>query len=87
MKILRFSVCLAVATLLALISGADATDATQATGEIVFKNDPEAATVYYVIEADTLRPLQNGNPRGGNAKLVVGGLGKRPHVEIFPTTL
>ena len=37
--------------ILALISGADA---TQASDEIVFKNDPEAATVYYVIEADTV---------------------------------
>ena len=38
--------------LLALISGADAT--ASASTEIVFKNESTAATVYYVIEADTV---------------------------------
>ena len=37
--------------LLALISGADA---TAETTEISFKNDPDADTIYYVIEADTV---------------------------------
>lgn len=37
--------------LLALISGADA---TAAATEITFKNDPDAETIYYVIEADTV---------------------------------
>jgi hypothetical protein len=37
--------------LLALITGADATTETT---DIIFKNDPEAPTVYYVIEGDTV---------------------------------
>lgn len=37
--------------LLALISGADATEAVTS---IEFKNDPDADTIYYVIEADTV---------------------------------
>lgn len=37
--------------LIALAAGADATNATDT---IEFKNDPEATTVYYVIEADTV---------------------------------
>jgi hypothetical protein len=37
--------------LLALISGADATTETTS---IVFKNDSDAATIYYVIEASTV---------------------------------
>ncbi len=49
--------------LLALISGADATqDAT----EITFKNDPDAATVYYVIEADTVWKNKIGETEAEN---------------------
>lgn len=49
--------------LLAIISGADATE--EAT-EITFKNDPDAATVYYVIEADTVWKDKAGETKAEN---------------------
>lgn len=49
--------------LLALISGADATEAATA---IIFKNDPDAATVYYVIEADTVWKDKAGETKAEN---------------------
>lgn len=49
--------------LLALISGADA---TQDSTEVVFKNDPDAETVYYVIEADTVWKDKAGATKAEN---------------------
>lgn len=49
--------------LLALISGADA---TASAPEITFKNDPSAAIVYYVIEADTVWKDKAGETKAEN---------------------
>ena len=46
--------------LLALISGVDA---TQTATEIVFKNDMDANTIYYVIEADTVWKDKSGTTK------------------------
>lgn len=49
--------------LLALISGADATEAVTS---VEFKNDPDAVTNYYVIEADTVWKDKSGTTKEEN---------------------